>query len=346
MKSFLSRCILSSFFATYFVLAISPSVTTERVGAETLTIPQSKAECVMEINSRRVLYEEHGDVRLPMASTTKILTCATVLENCEDLDEEFSIPPQAVGIEGSSVYLKGGEMYSVRDLLYGLMLRSGNDCAVALALRCSGSLAEFSAEMNKTAQKAGAVHSRFENPHGLPSANHYTTARDLSLISSYAMQNPTFREIVATKYYEKRQWKNKNKLLFRYEHVIGVKTGYTKQAGRCLVTAAQKGGMTLVCSVLNSPNMYERSVQLLDDAFSAYEYTKLLSQNETVVVGNTNTMGIVKQDYYYPLLKEEKALLEIRTKPVENGLKNEEIVGEFEIYLSNRLLFSGNLYKL
>ncbi len=304
---------------------------------------EAKGECVMEVNSRRVLYEERGDIRLPMASTTKILTCITVLELCDDLTKTVTIPAEAVGVEGSSVYLKAGEEYTVEELLYGLMLRSGNDCATALALHCCKSVAAFSAKMNETAQKAGALSGNFENPHGLPCSNHYTTARDLGLITCYAMQNPTFKKIVSTQYFAPRHWQNKNKLLTLYDGAIGVKTGYTKEAGRCLVSAAEREGMTLVCVVLNCPTTYERSIALLDDAFAAYSNTKLLGKDE--VLQFENKKGVAKKDYYYPLLKEEKELVEVRTTP-PLSTKNKEIVAQFEIYLSKRLLFSGNLYKL
>ena len=304
----------------------------------------SKAECVMEMHSRRVLYEWKGDLRLPMASTTKIVTCATVLQDCKNLQEEITIPEEAEGVEGSSVYLKSGEKYTVESLLYGLMLRSGNDCATALALHFGGSIGNFSAKMNAYAQKAGAICSNFENPHGLPQADHYTTARDLTLVSCLAMQNEKFREIVATQYYAPYHWKNKNKMLQTLDGCVGIKTGYTKQAGRCLVTAATRQGMTLVCSVLNSPVMYERSTELLEDAFAAYKYTTLLAANQPIELENGKT-GIAKRDYAYPLLEEEQALTEIVTTTYTDR-KNGEIVGQFQIYLAKRLLFSGNLYKI
>ena len=155
-------------------------------------INPAKAVCVMEQSSRRVLYEVNGDTRLPMASTTKIATAATVLSLQKDLKHKITIPHDAVGIEGSSVYLKENDVYSVEDLLYGLMLRSGNDCATALALYFGGNIDNFCVKMNETAQKAGALSTVFKNPHGLPCKGHYTTARDLSLISCYAMENPVF----------------------------------------------------------------------------------------------------------------------------------------------------------
>ena len=230
-----------------------------------------RAECVMEWETGQVLHEKSANLPLPMASTTKILTAITVLEGCTNLAEVISIPQEAVGIEGSSVYLQSGGKYSVQDLLYGLMLRSGNDCAVALALHFGGSISNFCAKMNVIAQKAGALNSHFENPHGLPCENHYTTARDLCYITRYALKNKTFSDIVATKSYDERNWKNKNKFLNLFDGVLGVKTGYTKEAGRCLGSAARRNGRTLICTVVNCGPMYERSAELLNKAFASYE---------------------------------------------------------------------------
>ncbi len=311
----------------------------------------AKGECVIEANSRRILYESHGDIRLPMASTTKILTAITVLEHCKNIKSVYTIPKQAEGVEGSSVYLKAGDNYTIEDLLYGLMLRSGNDCATALALYTSGSIPNFSAKMNEVAEKAGAFCSNFVNPHGLPQSGHYTTARDLSYITAYAMQNPTFKKIVSTRYYEPRHWKNKNKMLQFFDNAVGVKTGYTKQAGRCLVSAIEKEGMTLICTVLSCPTTYERSTKLLEDAFKHYNYTPIIKADETFTVednGKTYKCSTQK-NYYYPILKEEEKWLEVKTYPYENKFKpkkNNKIIGQFEIYLAKRLLFSGNLYKL
>ncbi|MDE5548574.1 MAG: serine hydrolase, partial [Clostridia bacterium] len=173
----------------------------------------SNGECVVEVASRRMLHGRNADKALPMASTTKILTAIIILDDC-NLDDEVTIPRAAEGTEGSSVYLKAGEVFRVEELLYGLMLRSGNDCAVTLALHHSGSIEKFAQAMNEKAEYLGATESHFVNPHGLPDERHYTTARDLAFISAYAMENPKFREIVSCKYYEPRYWKNKNKMLF------------------------------------------------------------------------------------------------------------------------------------
>lgn len=324
------------FTALFFPLKV-------RIKAKAEKAVVSAAECVMERKSRRILYEWRGDMRLPMASTTKIATAITALEECPNVKEIFEISSEAVGIEGSSIYLKVGETYSTEDLLYGLMLRSGNDAAEALAYRFGGNIDGFALKMNQTAQKVGALHTNFRNPHGLPCDGHYTTARDLSLITAYALENSTFREIVGTKYYEARHWKNKNKMLFQYDGAIGVKTGYTKEAGRCLVSAATKDGMELVCTVLNSPQMYERSTQLLDDAFKAFSYEKIVDKKEIFTVDGQACC--LRENVYYPLMQGEIDAIEILITPIKHS-KKAEIIGQIEISLAKRLIFSGNLYKL
>ena len=315
----------------------------------------SKAECVMEKESRRILYEYNGDRRLPIASTTKIATAITVLEECECLEEKFQIPNEAIGIEGSSIYLKEGDIYSSTDLLYGLMLRSGNDSAVALAIRTASSIPNFCVKMNEIAQKAGALHTNFKNPHGLPLSGHYSTARDLSYITCYALHNTMFEKIVSTKYYPPFGWKNKNKLLSQYSYAIGVKTGYTKEAGRCLVSAGKKDDMTIVCSVLSCPDMYNRSIALLDDCFEKYKRVQLLNKNEIFKMEVNGRVVSCKSkcDFFYPLQEEELEYIEIITTATPNLMKTsdftrkkEEIYGKIEIYLLKRLIFSSNLYKL
>lgn len=310
-----------------------------------------QAECVMEMNSRRVLYEYHADTRLPMASTTKILTAITAIEHCGEIKRLVNIPEEAIGIEGSSVYLNKEEEYTVEDLLYGLMLRSGNDCAVALSHVIAGGSKQFSTFMNQTAEKAGALSSCFVNPHGLPQENHYTTAKDLTNITCYAMHNNLFCEIVSTKYYPNKKWANKNKLLSTYDGCCGVKTGYTKQAGRCLVSAAKRGDMTLVCTLLNCPTTYERTIKLFDDSFERYQNYSILSVGQTfdVEINGATKKLQVKDNFSYPMLAEEIDYLEIQACAIENAQKTDEkgeILGQIKIYLSKRLLFLGNLYKL
>lgn len=235
---------------------------------------QTSAYAVIDLRSGKIIKSSNGQAKLPIASTTKILSAITVIEEVFDLDEEIFVPSAAVGIEGSSVYLSSGERISYRDLLYGLMLRSGNDCAVALAIKTSGSVEKFVAKMNEVAKKAGAINSSFANPHGLDDEKHYSTADDLAKITAYAMKNDVFRTIVSTKYHDtsgevSRCFKNKNKMLWNYDGAIGVKTGYTKKSGRCLVSAAEKDGKSFAVVVLNVNDMWNVSENLLNEAFSA-----------------------------------------------------------------------------
>lgn len=229
----------------------------------------------------RVLFCKDCDRQLPCASTTKILTAITAIENCGHLDIPIEIDPKSVGVEGTSIYLQKGEKLTIRELLYGLMLRSGNDAATAIALhvgKCAGK--NFVELMNETAIKAGAVNSNFKNPHGLDQEGHYTTAKDLALISAYAMKNKTFCEIVSTKQTKisgmayPRVIKNKNRLLNGMENCVGIKTGFTKKAGRCYVGAIREDDLTVICCVLNCGPMFEEAAELMDDGMDILQREK------------------------------------------------------------------------
>ena len=325
--------------------------------AEAYTV--SKAETLMEASSGRVLFESDADIKLPMASTTKIITAITVIDNF-DVEKEVVVPKQSVGTEGSSIYLREGEKYKVKDLLYGLMLRSGNDAAETLAVSLCGSIENFVKLMNETAVKTGAMNSHFTNPHGLPDNEHYTTARDLAKISCYAMKNPLFKKIVSTKKHvateltsgEKRVWTNKNKMLFRFEGADGVKTGYTVKAGRCLVSSAMCEGMEVVCVVLNSPQMFERSSELLEKAFSEFRLIKVVDPDrfDKVIFDKNKTVAYnlsKPSEFYYPVGKNEKisCVADFDSFDEEN-LNPDEKVGEIKIYCSKQLIFSQNIYTL
>ena len=239
----------------------------------------TSARCaiVVDATDGRALYVKNADEKRPIASTTKILTAITVIENTEDLERVVTVPDEAVGVEGSSIYLRKGERMKIVDLLYGLMLRSGNDSAEALAILTSGSVGRFVSLMNKTARRAGAADSHFANPHGLPCEDHYSTARDLALISAYAMRNEEFRTIVSSGSYtfteeggtERRTFVNKNKILSMLEGGNGLKTGYTKEAGRCLVASAERDGREIICVVLDCGPMFEECCSMINEAFAA-----------------------------------------------------------------------------
>ena len=271
----------------------------------------AQSAVVMERSSHRVLFEQNADAHLPMASTTKIVTALTVI-NHSNLDDVVEVSPKAVGIEGSSIYLRAGEHLTVRELLYGLMLRSGNDSAVALALHVAGSIEAFAEMMNETAQAAGCVDSHFVNPHGLHHEEHYTSARDLATLTCVALSNSDFQQIVATKTVRisnegmeyDRVLVNKNKLLSNFDDADGVKTGYTKKAGRCFVGSATRNGMQVVVVVLNCGPMFEETADMLSVAFSNYSLQRVVPQNKVCgsrIENSKRIYYICPESFAYPV---------------------------------------------
>lgn len=278
----------------------------------------AKAAIVMESTSRRVLQEKNADQRLPMASTTKIATALMVIKCCADLDEIITVPAEACGIEGSSAYLCEGERLSVTDLLYGLMLRSGNDCAVALAIAVCGNVSDFVARMNCIAAELGCSNTHFVNPHGLHDDMHYTSARDLAIITCEAYKYDLFAAITSARSYRvttdesNKVFVNKNKLLGRYELADGVKTGYTKRAGRCFVGSASRNGMRLIAVVLNCAPMFEQTQQALEWAFDRYTQKRFFKNQ---LICSTSEQGkrmflYLPCELYLPVYKSEQVKIE------------------------------------
>ena len=290
-----------------FVLFLIILLPVGKIFAEPISITvmaPAHAMVVLEGNTNCVLNEFNKDKKLAQASTTKITTAIVAIENCLDLDENFVVSDNAVGIEGTSIYLNKGEVISIKELLYGLMLASGNDCAVAIAERLGGYVS-FVNLMNEFVQNIGAKNTHYDNPHGLDSDTHYTTAYDLALITSYALKNPIFREICGTKYHtipatnnhDARYLKHKNKLLFSNEECIGVKTGFTDNAGRCLVNAFEKDGMQIISVVLNCGPMFEEALRLTNNAYNEYvmkEFVKpyTIVSDVNVINGDTNKISV------------------------------------------------------
>lgn len=321
----------------------------------------SVSEIIMDVNSGRVLFENNAYEKKYMASTTKILTAICIIENC-NISDVITVTDKTVGVEGSSIYLEVGEKLSVKDLLYGLMLRSGNDCAVTLAVYCSGSIEKFSLLMNETAKKIGALNSNFVNPHGLHNDNHYTTAYDLALISRYAMKNQDFRSIVATKAVKipfttknyDRYLTNKNKMLKEFDGANGIKTGYTKKAGRCLVSSCLRNGLELICVVLNCPPMFERSKSLLTQSFENYKNYKVVESDNIIdfvkVKNRDKTCGIyIKNDIIIPLKESEYLNLEVQydyEQQLSAPIKKDSEVGFVKIYVQNKLIFKEKIYTI
>lgn len=276
----------------------------------------AKAAVVMEANSGRVLFQKNADERSPMASTTKIATALTVLRLC-DVAESVEVAKEACGIEGSSVYLRAGEHLTVNELLLGLMLRSGNDCAVALAIHASGSMEKFVDEMNALAADCGCENTHFANPHGLHNPNHYTSARDLAKITSCALQNPTFAKIVSTKFAKianefgesDRVLINKNKLLSRGRYFDGVKTGFTKAAGRCFVGSMSKNDLRLVCVVLNCGPMFEDTEKLLTVASQTYKMQTAVPNGKAYFA--SGGYYVACERFAYPVCENESLCTEL-----------------------------------
>lgn len=242
----------------------------------------AQAYALMDADTGRVLAQENGSEQLPMASTTKIMTALVAVES-GNLDRMIEVPASCAGVEGSSMYLQAGELLPLRDVLYGLMLSSGNDAAMCIA-EISGGQQVFVSRMNERAQEMGLTNTHFDNPSGLDGETHYTTALELARIASEALQNETFRTIVGTKSYTTgtRTLVNHNKMLSRYEGAVGVKTGFTKKSGRCLVSAAERGGRTLVAVTLNDPDDWKDHAALLDSGFSQLEEKLLYPQGASV----------------------------------------------------------------
>ena len=243
----------------------------------------ASAAILMEAETGRVLYEQNIHQRQLIASTTKLMTALVALESGCDLRESVKVKDDWVGIEGSSIYLREGEEITLEALLYGLLLRSGNDAAVAVAGICGGAEA-FVAAMNQKAAELGMADSHFENPSGLDGETHYSTAYDMALLARACLQNETLAKIAATKSVTlgTRTFTNHNKLLWRYEGCVGLKTGYTEHAGRTLVSAAQRNGMTLICVTLNDPNDWADHAALLDYGFANFGMTTVVEAGETV----------------------------------------------------------------
>jgi D-alanyl-D-alanine carboxypeptidase len=251
--------------------------------------PEAKAACVLELRTGRVLYAFNADAQMPMASTTKVMTALLALERA-DLTDRVACGPAAFGVPGTSIYLQLGESLTMEEMLHGLMLASGNDAATAIAEHIGGTVAGFVEIMNARAAELGAAHTHFVNPHGLPAENHYTTARDLATIARMAMSLPAFRRIVSTQRASipwegrdyNRQLRNKNALLADYLGATGVKTGYTRAAGRCLVFGARRDGLEVVGVVLNCPDWFDVARSLMDEAFAAYREITLVDAGEAV----------------------------------------------------------------
>lgn len=266
------------------------------------------ASALMDVTSGRLLYSEHGDEEMRIASLTKIMTAIVAIEH-GNTKEQVTVGKRAVGKEGSSIYLKLGEQMTLQDMLYGLMLRSGNDAATAIAEHVGGSEEGFVYLMNQKAELLGLTHTHFMNPHGLDTEGHYSSANDLAKLTAYALKNPVFHEIVKTRLKKVPNpneswdytWLNKNKLLHMYEGADGVKTGFTKKALRCLVTSATRNDQQLVAVTLRDSTDWVDHQHLLDYGFSHFPLKEVFQKGQDV-----RDIGFrLGADFAYPFASDE-----------------------------------------
>lgn len=277
----------------------------------------TNASCaiLMDAESGRVLYEQNSHQPRLIASITKLVTALVAVEQAEDLDAVVTVKGEWLGSEGSSIYLKAGEEITLRGLLYGLLLQSGNDAAMVIACHTAGSVEEFVALMNRRAAELGMRDSSFANPSGLNDDNHYSTAYDMALAAQACLKNETVAEICATRSITigTRTFVNHNKLLYRFEGCVGMKTGFTEKAGRTLVSAATREGQTLICVTLNDGDDWNDHMKLLDYGFKTYPRQALCGRGE--VLGSVTVEGsliptvaaVTAEEAGYPL-KETEAL--------------------------------------
>lgn len=256
----------------------APSISTNAQGA-----------ALIDVESGRILYSHNGDKPMLIASLTKIMTAIVAIEHGK-LSDMVQTSNRASGKEGSSIYLRRGEKMSLHNMLYGLMLRSGNDAATAISEHVGGSEEGFVQMMNDKAEMLGLANSQFMNPSGLDANGHYSSANDLARLTAYALKNPVFKEIVKTKSKSAPNpndkwdylWKNKNKMLVMYEGADGVKTGYTKKSLRCLVSSATRGGQQLVAVTLNDGNDWQDHQHMLNYGFTHYPLSEIAHKGQSV----------------------------------------------------------------
>ncbi|KHE72609.1 D-alanyl-D-alanine carboxypeptidase [Halobacillus sp. BBL2006] len=333
-------CILTIF------LLMFPVFMTKKVHANPNIAVSAEHAVLMDAESGRVLFEKDAYESSLIASTTKIMTAIIAIESGK-LNEKVKVSSRAIHTEGSSIYLTENEKIPLKDLVYGLMLRSGNDSAVAIAEHVGGSVEGFTQMMNEKALWLGMNDSHFENPHGLDGETHYSSAYDLGLLMAYAMKNETFREVTGSEKYlsENRDyaWMNKNKLLTRYyDPTNGGKTGFTKKAGRTLVSSAEKDGLQLIAVTLNAPDDWNDHINMYEWGFKNFETVKL--QSEGVIEANGQTYYFPR-DVYFPLTLNEKEALQASFYRYPSSGQNGMVAGVTQYSIGNTPLLEAPVWK-
>ncbi|MBZ9687987.1 D-alanyl-D-alanine carboxypeptidase [Clostridium estertheticum] len=309
----------------------------------------------IDADTKIVLYEKNAYTPIEIASTTKIITCLVAIK-CGDLNKKIIVSEKAASIRGSEIGLKSGEEITLKELLYGLMLRSGNDAAIAIAEGISGNVDEFLKLMNEYALEIGLLNSNFESPHGLDSSNHYSTAYDLALVTAKAKEIKLFNDIVCSKdidakeYGFNRSYHNINKILYLLPNATGVKTGFTGKAGKCLVTSVKIQNREVIIITLNCTPRWKETEKINNYIEKNYEYKKLISKDDTlgslkIKNGTTNVQIVSARDIIIPVKVDENIDIKIK-KPLYEiiaPIKLGEKVGRVEVYSNSKLLFTEAL---
>lgn len=325
--------------------------TFKSIGQATPHVSANNAILMDEI-SGRVLFNKSAYDEQPIASITKVMTAIIAIEYGK-LETEVKASRQAVFAEGSSIYLELGEKMRLDDLIYGLMLRSGNDSAIAIAEHVGGSVEGFVYLMNEKANKLGMTNTNFINPHGLHDDEHYSTAYDMALLLRYAMQNNTFQKISATSFHKPASrsygWKNKHRLVNgMYQHSTGGKTGFTKRSGRTLMTTAKKSDLSLIAVTLNAPDDWNDHINLFNWAFKSFRLEKLLSKGKvTYPLKDVDDLliGYINEDVYYPLRKGERSEVKKQSYLLNENRNNNLIVGKTNFTLNDELIAHVDIHN-
>ena len=304
----------------------------------------------MDLDSGRILYEKNANQKRLIASITKIMTAIVAIEE-GDLTEKITVGEEVLSMYGTNIYVEVGEKMKLRDLLYGLLLRSGNDASVVIAKAIAGSEEKFVNLMNKKAQEIGMKNTIFKNPHGLDEeTENYSTAYDMALLSKYAYKNKTYRNIVSTDKYEVSTgkktylWYNRNKLLKTYEYCTGGKNGYTPRAGKTLVTTASKKGLNLTIVTLSDGDIYNNHIDLYEDFFSKYKRYKIIDKNNFRIDKEFVDEDVYLEDsFYYPLTSNEVNDIKTVVHFLDDSATDE--IGTIEIFLSNQKIGELPIYR-
>lgn len=316
----------------------------------TVSADTAKSTIVMDLDSGRILYEKNANQKRLIASITKIMTAIVAIEE-GDLTEKITVGEEVLSMYGTNIYVEVGEKMKLRDLLYGLLLRSGNDASVVIAKAIAGSEEKFVNLMNKKAQEIGMKNTIFKNPHGLDEeTENYSTAYDMALLSKYAYKNKTYRNIVSTDKYEVSTgkktylWYNRNKLLTTYEYCTGGKNGYTPRAGKTLVTTASKKGLNLTIVTLSDGDIYNNHIDLYENFFSKYKRYKIIDKNNFRIDKEFVDEDVYLEDsFYYPLTSNEVNDIKTVVHFLDDSATDE--IGTIEIFLSNQKIGELPIYR-